>query len=61
MSAEIHYLAGLQDSGHRIMARILDADENLYLLMESEARALGKRENAETEAVHATAGENVTT
>jgi hypothetical protein len=59
-SARIHYNAGRQDFGHEIMAELLASGEDLYLVMETEARALVRRENAETEAVHATATETTT-
>lgn len=49
---EIHYLSGIQDFGHRIMADCLSADDELYDLMEREHRAYVKRENAETDAAH---------
>lgn len=50
-SDEIHYLAGQQDFGHRLMADCLAADEELFEQMEREHRAYVKRENAETDAV----------
>lgn len=51
-SEEIHYLSGIQDFGHRLMADCILADEDLYELMEREHRAYVKRENAETDAAH---------
>jgi hypothetical protein len=46
-SAEIHYRAGRQDFGHELMAEWLEADEELYDLMERENRARRKRDDAE--------------
>lgn len=36
-SARIHYNAGQQDVGHRLMAEIIKTDRNAYLIMQSEA------------------------
>ncbi|HMJ02427.1 MAG TPA: hypothetical protein VK506_05770 [Conexibacter sp.] len=51
-SALIHYNAGRQDFGHELIALLLDADEDGYLLMEKEARAFNRREANSTDAVH---------
>jgi hypothetical protein len=51
-SAQIHYNAGRQDFGHQLMADLIAADERLYQLMESEARARLRREQADTDAAH---------
>lgn len=51
-NAEIHYRAGRQDFGHELMALVLAAGEDLYLLMETEARARKRKDNAETDAAH---------
>lgn len=51
-SAQIHYNAGRQDFGHELMADLIAADEQLYLTMETEARARARRDNAETDAAH---------
>lgn len=51
-SAKIHYNAGRQDFGHELMAELLRADEGLYQLMETEARLLALRDDAETDAGH---------
>ena len=51
-SAAIHYNAGRQDFGHELQALLLEVDEDLYDLMAREARARGKRDAAETDAVH---------
>jgi hypothetical protein len=52
-SARIHYNAGRQDYGHELMAALVSADEDLYLLMEREMRAWQRGENATTDATHA--------
>jgi len=49
-NAQIHYNAGRQDCGHELVALLVDADEDLYLTMEREARARVTRERRETEA-----------
>lgn len=54
-SAEIHYLAGRQDYGHELMAMLVDADDELFFLMQQEARARAKRDDRATDAAH-TAG-----
>ena len=59
-SALIHYNAGRQDFGHELMAACLEADEELYLLMEREARARAKREAHEIDAAHTPRAEGVT-
>lgn len=51
-SAEIHYLAGRQDYGHELMALLIQADENLYQLMEREARERARRDDRTTDAGH---------
>lgn len=51
-SALIHYNAGRQDFGHELIATLVEADEELYQIMEREMRALAKRDAAETEAGH---------
>ena len=51
-SALIHYNAGRQDFGHALMALFIEADEEAYQLMESEARARMKRDAAGTDAAH---------
>jgi hypothetical protein len=51
-SARIHYNAGRQDFGHERLAEVVAADEQLYMVMESEARARARRDNAEIEAGH---------
>lgn len=52
MSAEIHYLAGRQDLGHELMASCYEASEDLYQLMEREARLRQTREDRGTVAAH---------
>ena len=37
-SARIHYNAGRQDYGHELLGLIIEADEDLYQLMEREGR-----------------------
>lgn len=44
-SSEIYYRAGRQDAGHQLLADILDADSEGYLLMQREAIA---REQSDT-------------
>jgi hypothetical protein len=51
-SAEIHYLAGQQDIGHRLQMFLLSVDEELYQLMEKEARARMRARNREIDATH---------
>jgi hypothetical protein len=51
-SARIHYNAGRQDFGHEIIALLIQADEDLYLLMETEARDRARRLDRETDAAH---------
>lgn len=51
-SARIYYLAGRQDVGHELQAKLLDAAPEEYDLMEQEARARWRREQAEIEAAH---------
>lgn len=48
----IHYNAGRQDFGHEVIATLLAADEDAYLLMEREARQLAKRDAVEVDASH---------
>jgi hypothetical protein len=52
-NARIHYLAGRQDFGHELMGIVLETDEELYLLMEQEARRRAKRARDANEASHA--------
>jgi hypothetical protein len=47
----IHYNAGRQDFGHELLATILETDEDAYLLMEREARAIARGDARETAAV----------
>lgn len=51
-SAQIHYNAGQQDVGHQLQARIIEASEEHYELMEREARARRKQRANETDAAH---------
>jgi hypothetical protein len=60
-SARIHYNAGRQDLGHEILSLVADVDEELYLQMEREARALARQDKNEVAAVltpSSTEGEN---
>ena len=50
--ATMGFNAGRQDFGHELMADLIDADPAGYELMEREARALAKQEQASTEAAH---------
>lgn len=47
-----YYNAGRQDYGHELLAKLLEVDDQAYLLMESEARARERRDNATTDATH---------
>jgi hypothetical protein len=51
-SAAIHYNAGVQDVGHQLLARIIEADEQLYETMEREARERRRRLEREIDAAH---------
>lgn len=51
---QIYYLAGRQDFGHELLALVIDSDDQAYQLMEAEARARTRRENAATDAAHTT-------
>lgn len=51
-SALIHYNAGRQDFGHELMAKLLEVDEDLYIVMEQEARQRKRRDQAALEAAH---------
>jgi hypothetical protein len=51
-SAMIHYNAGIQDVGHQLLARLLDADESLYEQMEREGRERRRRLDREIDAAH---------
>lgn len=51
-TVEVHYLAGRQDYGHELLGLLIAADEDLYQVMEREARARAKRDDAETDAAH---------
>ncbi len=50
-SARIHYNAGRQDYGHELLALLLEADGDLYQLMEREARAWQRSQDREAAAV----------
>jgi hypothetical protein len=51
-NSEIHYKAGRQDYGHELLAELVSVDEELYQLMEREARARVRRDARATEASH---------
>lgn len=51
------YQAGKQDVGHQLQARILEADDRLYELMEREARARKRQASDTIDAVTTTASE----
>lgn len=51
-SAQIHYNAGQQDVGHKLQARIIEASEEHYEIMEREARARRRARERETDAAH---------
>lgn len=50
--SETAFLCGEQNVGLRLRGRLIEASDELYLLMESEARARVRRDNAETDAAH---------
>lgn len=50
-SAKIHYNAGRQDYGHRLRNNCMLADPDAYQLMEREARARDRKEEAGTAAI----------
>lgn len=47
------YNIGRQDYGHELMALILQADDEAYVVMETEARARKRRADQENDAAHA--------
>lgn len=49
---EIYYNAGRQDFGHELLALAIACDEELYALMEKEARERKAKENRATDAAH---------
>jgi hypothetical protein len=51
-SAQIHYNAGVQDTGHRLMARMLEASEELFQQLEREARSRRKKFESDIDASH---------
>lgn len=51
-SAAIYYNSGRQDFGHELLADLIAAHEDGYLLMETEARARAKRQRLGNEAAH---------
>ena len=51
-SDRIYYNAGRQDFGHELLALLVACDEDLYALMEKEARDRKVRENRSTDAAH---------
>lgn len=51
-SSRVHYNAGRQDYGHELLAECLRASEDLYELMEREARQQARADARETDAVH---------
>lgn len=50
-SAKIHYNAGRQDFGHELLVLLLEAGEDFYLLMETEARRRDRADAREAAAV----------
>lgn len=52
------YNAGRQDYGHELLALLVDVDENLYMLMEREARAWQRREETKDAAAESADGED---
>ncbi len=61
-SSKIHYNAGRQDYGHELLATLIETDEDLYQLMEREARAFERRQDHETAAAQTpAANEGATT
>lgn len=51
-TGRIEYNSGRQDAGHYILAEILAADESCFLLMQEEAYADAKSDNAMIAATH---------
>jgi hypothetical protein len=51
-NSEMGRLAARHDLGVEITARLLQAGEDNYELMEREARAIARRDNGETDAAH---------
>jgi hypothetical protein len=52
LTDEIYYLVGRADFGRELLARCVESDNELYILMEREARERAAREQAETDAAH---------
>jgi hypothetical protein len=52
MNQQIYYNAGRQDFGHELLALLVACDEDLYTLMEKEARDRKARDNRATDASH---------
>ena len=50
-SARIHYNAGRQDFGHELLGLLTEHDDEGYLLMEREARAVARNDGLEAAAV----------
>lgn len=50
--SQMYYLAGRQDFGHELLDELVTLSEDLYILMETEARARARREALETDAAH---------
>ena len=50
--SSLYYNTGRQDFGHELIADLLRADEDGYVLMEREQRARAKSDASETEAAH---------
>lgn len=50
--SETAFLCGEQNVGLRLRGRLIEADDEAYQLMETEARARAARDNRETDAAH---------
>lgn len=49
---DVYYAIGRQNFGQELLALCLEAGADLYLLMETEARARDRRDDAATDAAH---------
>lgn len=58
VQAEVNRNVGRQDFGHELLADLIAVDDELYLQMEREMRALAKQENDEIDASHVASAED---
>lgn len=59
-TTDMAYLAGRQDYGHELLADLLEADEDLYALLEQEARARNRKRDRTIEAQRTLSAEEQT-